>query len=97
MSHQIERCDFIDMLEESARMHRPIAVTLSGDRRFEDVVRDVVTDNGEEHVQFRAHGQVLLREILDCVWTAPAPRATTRSCEPGSPRRSVDWTRAVDL
>ena len=48
---------------------------MSGDRRFEDVVRDVVTDNGEEHVQFRAHGQVLLREILDCDWTVPRPES----------------------
>ena len=71
MSHNVERCDFIDMLEESARMRRPIAVTLRGDKRFEDTVRDVVTDAGQDFVQFELHGQIAVREILDCVWTAP--------------------------
>jgi Rho-binding antiterminator len=73
MSHQVERCDFIDMLEESARMHRPIAVTLTGDQRFADSVRDVVTEDGEDYALFRDHGRVAVREIIDCVW--PEPRA----------------------
>ena len=71
MSHNVERCDFIDMLEESARMRRPVAVTLRGDKRFEDTVRDVVTEAGQDFVQFDLHGQLPVREILDCTWTAP--------------------------
>jgi hypothetical protein len=71
MSHKVERCDFIDMLEESAKMHRPIAVTLRGDIHFAETVRDVVTEAGEDYALFRAHGRVAVREILDCVWTAP--------------------------
>jgi hypothetical protein len=71
MSHNVERCDFIDMLEESARMRRPIAVTLRGDKRFEDTVRDVVTEGGQDYVQFDLHGQIAVREILHCIWTAP--------------------------
>ena len=71
MSHLVERCDFIDMLEESAKMHRPIAVTLRGDTHFSDDVRDVVTEEGGDYVVFRAHGRVPVSEILDCVWTGP--------------------------
>lgn len=71
MAHNVERCDFIDMLEESARLHRPIAVTLKGDLRFAEAVRDVVTEEGEDYAVFRDHGRVRLSEILDCVWTAP--------------------------
>jgi Rho-binding antiterminator len=71
MSHLVERCDFIDMLEESAKMHRPVAVTLRGDTHFSDDVRDVVTENGQDFVLFRDHGRVPVTEILDCVWTAP--------------------------
>jgi hypothetical protein len=73
MSHQVDRCDFIDMLEESAKLHRTLAVTLSGDRRFSDSVRDVVTEEGEDYALFRDHGRVPVREILDCAWTAPRP------------------------
>ncbi len=71
MSHNVERCDFIDMLEESAKMHRPVAVTLRGDTRFADDVRDVVTEEGEDFALFRDHGRVAVSDILDCVWTAP--------------------------
>jgi Rho-binding antiterminator len=71
MGHLVERCDFIDMLEEAAKMHRPIAVTLRGDTHFSDDVRDVVTENGQDFVLFRDHGRVPVTEILDCVWTAP--------------------------
>jgi Rho-binding antiterminator len=71
MSHLVERCDFIDMLEESAKMHRTLAVTLRGDTRFSDDVRDVVTEAGEDYALFRDHGRVAVSEILDCVWTAP--------------------------
>jgi hypothetical protein len=73
MSHNVERCDFIDMLEESAKMHRPIAVTLRGDQRFSDAVRDVVTEEHEDYAIFRDHGRVAVREILDAVWTEPRP------------------------
>jgi hypothetical protein len=71
MSHNVERCDFIDMLEESAKLHRPLVVTLRGDRHFSDDVRDVVTEDGEDWVEFRDHGRVAVSQILDCVWTSP--------------------------
>ncbi len=75
MSHNIERCDFIDMLEESAKMHRTIAVRLRGDAHFSDDVRDVVTEQGEDFAIFRDHGRVPVSDILDCAW--PAPREST--------------------
>jgi Rho-binding antiterminator len=71
MSHQVERCDFIDMLEESAKMHRTLAVTLRGDTHFADSVRDIVTESGEDFAIFRDHGRVPVSQILDCVWTSP--------------------------
>ena len=71
MSHNVERCDFIDMLEESAKMHRTLVVTLRGAAHFADQVRDVVTEQGEDFAVFREHGRVAVGEILDCVWSAP--------------------------
>ena len=73
MSHLIERCDYIDMLEESAKMRRPILVTLRGDARFTDLVRDVLTEEGEDYALFRDHGRVAVSDILDCGWAAPRP------------------------
>ncbi len=71
MSHNIDRCDFIDMLEESAKTHRTLVVTLRGAARFTDHVRDVVTEQGEDFALFREHGRVPVSDILDCVWSAP--------------------------
>ncbi len=71
MSHDVDRCDFIDMLEESAKTHRTLVVTLRGAAHFADQVRDVVTEQGEDFALFREHGRVAVREILDCVWNAP--------------------------
>jgi Rho-binding antiterminator len=71
MSHLVGTCDFIDMFEESAKMHRPVRVTVSGGRHFEDTVRDVVTEDGRDFVFFRQHGQVPAHDVLACVWTGP--------------------------
>ena len=78
MSHQVERCDFIDMLEESAKTHRQVAVTLRGETHFSDDVRDVVTEEGEDYALFRDHGRVAVTDILDCVWTAPREESYDR-------------------
>jgi Rho-binding antiterminator len=79
MSHLVERCDFIDMLEESAKMHRPIAVTLRGDAHFAEAVHDVVTEDGEDYALFRDHGRIAVSEILDCTWTAPREETYDRT------------------
>ena len=73
MSHLVETCDFIDMFEESAKLHRPLVVTLSGGQHFEDTARDVVTEDGADYVLFRQHGRVRARDVLSCVWPAPRP------------------------
>jgi hypothetical protein len=54
-------------------LHRPIAVTLRGDTRFSDTVRDVVTEEGEDYAIFRDHGRVAASEILSCLWKDPRP------------------------
>jgi len=73
MGHQIESCDFVDMLEESAKLHRQIAVTLKGNTRFSDAVKDVVTEDGADYAIFKDHGRVPLTDILDCAWKEPLP------------------------
>jgi hypothetical protein len=73
MSHQVERCDFIDMLEESAKLHRPVSVSVRGDTHFADSVRDVVTEDGDDYAFFRDHGRIPVSQILDCAWTGPRP------------------------
>ena len=75
MSHQFERCDFIDMLEESAKIHRPLTVTLKGHTHFSEAVRDVVTEDGADYVIFRDHGRVAVTDILECAWNAPRPES----------------------
>jgi hypothetical protein len=67
MSHQIDRCDFIDMLEESAVTGLPVSVRLKNGDHFVDRVRDVVTHEGTDSALFREHGQVPVDEIRDCV------------------------------
>ena len=68
------RCSFIDVLEEAALLHRPVAVALRGGERFIDVVTDVVTENHEDYAVFRSHDRVAVTEIA----------AATR-CDPHRP------------
>jgi transcriptional antiterminator Rof (Rho-off) len=53
MSHVIERCDVLDVLEESARLHRSVQVQLKDGRHFVDRARDVVTADDGEWAVFR--------------------------------------------
>jgi transcriptional antiterminator Rof (Rho-off) len=76
----MDRCDVLDVLEESVTLRRSVTVELKGGRHFVDQARDVVTPGkGEaepgEWVQFRDHGQVAVADIAFC---APAePREPT--------------------
>ncbi|HUS29264.1 MAG TPA: hypothetical protein VMZ53_12170 [Kofleriaceae bacterium] len=45
----------IDMLEESAMMRRPVVVSLSDGRVFEDRVKEIVKWEGEDHAVFKDH------------------------------------------
>ena len=77
MSHIVERCDIIDVLEESVRMHRAVDVTLKDGRHFVDEARDVVTEDEGEWAVFRAHDRVLVDDISSCGPAAP-PEASYR-------------------
>lgn len=55
MGHRLDIGDVIDMLEESAMMRRPIVVSLSDGRVFEDRVREIVKWEGQDHVVFKDH------------------------------------------
>ena len=55
MGHRYDIGDVIDMLEESAMMRRPVVVSLSDGRVFEDRVQEIVKWNDEDHVVFKDH------------------------------------------
>ena len=78
MSHIIERCDVLDVLEESSRLHRPVSVQLKGGQRFVDQARDVVTEAEAEWVVFRDHDRVLIDDIASCGPAEPPPEASYR-------------------
>ncbi|HVT08620.1 MAG TPA: hypothetical protein VHO67_14280 [Polyangia bacterium] len=65
----MDRCDVIDVLEESVTLRRPVTVELKGGGHFIDQPRDVVTADKQEWVQFRDHDQVAVADIAFC---APA-------------------------
>lgn len=71
MSHTVERCDIIDILEESVRMRRSVSVTLRDGRHFVDEARDVVTEEQGEWAVFRAHDRVLVDDISSCAPAQP--------------------------
>jgi Rho-binding antiterminator len=62
----MDRCDFIDILEESAVTGRPVSVELKDGRHFVDQVRDVITDAGEDWADFRDHQRVPVSSIGRC-------------------------------
>lgn len=63
MGHIVSHCDVLDILEESATSKRPVAVELEGGRSFTDQVTDVVTESGEDYVDFRDHGRLFVKDI----------------------------------
>lgn len=71
MAHIEDRCDVIDLLEESVVTGRPVQVELRGGRRFVDHVRDVITENGEDWACFRAHERVPVSDIVFCARAEP--------------------------
>jgi hypothetical protein len=71
MGQFFDRCDIIDMLEESVTTGRAVAVEVRGGERFSDRVRDVVTAQGQDFVEFREHGRFVVNDILDCARAEP--------------------------
>ena len=75
MSHLLDRCDVIDVLEESAKLHREVQVQLKDGHHFVDEARDVVTQSDGEWVVFRDHDRMLVDDIA---FASPAqPREAT--------------------
>ncbi|MBX5482728.1 MAG: hypothetical protein IRZ16_12945 [Myxococcaceae bacterium] len=56
-------CDFLDVLEEAALYGTEVSVRLRTGERFVDVVLDVVTEGGENHVVFRGAGRRRVAEV----------------------------------
>ncbi|MFL5303743.1 MAG: hypothetical protein ACJ8F1_00955 [Polyangia bacterium] len=80
MGHLMDRCDVVDVLEESVTLRRPVTVELKGGGHFVDQPRDVVTADHKEWVQFQDHDQIAVDDIAFC---APAePPASTYSGKP---------------
>jgi hypothetical protein len=71
MGHIIDRCDFIDVLEESVTTGRAVSVNVVGGAHFVDHVRDVITENGVDYAIFKDHATVALRDILNCTRAEP--------------------------
>jgi transcriptional antiterminator Rof (Rho-off) len=63
MSHLMEPCDFLDVLEEAAVLKSAVSVELRHGKHFEDHVRDVVTEEGQNFAIFANHGRVSVRDI----------------------------------
>ncbi len=72
----MDRCDVIDVLEESVTLKRPVTVELKGGGHFVDRARDVVTADDGEWVQFHDHDRMLVDDIAFCAPAEP-PAAST--------------------
>jgi hypothetical protein len=77
MGHIIDRCDVIDVLEESARLHRRVRVTLKHGHHFVDETREVETTPDGEWAVFRDHDRILIDDIASAGPAEP-PEATYR-------------------
>lgn len=75
MSHLLEGCDVVDILEEAVTLKRAVTVELAGGKRFVDRVRDVVTEDGKDWAVFDAHERTAVDEIRFAA-PASAPEST---------------------
>jgi transcriptional antiterminator Rof (Rho-off) len=71
MGHLMNRCDVVDVLEESVTLRRPVSVQLKGGGHFVDTARDVITAEHREWVQFRDHAQIPVDDIAFCAPAEP--------------------------
>ncbi|MFN0064133.1 MAG: hypothetical protein ACKVPX_16620 [Myxococcaceae bacterium] len=55
---QLGACDFLDVLEEAVLLRTVRRITLVSGETFEDIVTDVVTENGQNDVVFAKHARV---------------------------------------
>lgn len=71
MGHLMEACDFLDVLEEAAVLKSAVSINLRHGGHFEDRVRDVVTEEGQDFAVFAAHGRVRLHDIASATRARP--------------------------
>jgi len=71
MSHQLDRSDIIDLLEEAVTLRRSVSVVLRHGRHFVDRVRDVVSERDEDWAVFAVHGRVPVTDIATCARGEP--------------------------
>ena len=71
MGHIIDRCDFVDVLEEAVTTRGTVHVELVGGTRFVDHVRDVITEGGQDYAIFKDHATVNVSDILNCTRAQP--------------------------
>jgi hypothetical protein len=69
----VGRCDFLDVLEESVVVRRPVKVSLRGGDEFTDQVQSVTTEAGEDFVQFARRGKIAVTQISRAEPTPHAP------------------------
>jgi hypothetical protein len=73
MGHNIDSCDVLDILEESVVRQQPVAIHLQGGKQFTDQVKDVVTEDGADYVDFRDHGRMAVADIRSAARTDEQP------------------------
>ena len=71
MGHIIEKCDFLDVLEEAAVLGTEVVVDLRDGEHFTDAVRAVVTEDGQDFALFKNHGRLSVGSLSDARRAAP--------------------------
>ena len=70
-------CDFLDVLEETVLMHARAKVELLDGTSFEDRIRDLTIEDGQDVVIFADHDPVEVREIA-AITREPLPHGYPR-------------------
>ena len=73
----MDKCDFIDVLEEAVIRHSRVRVATRGDRLFIDRVFDVTTEGGVDFAVFAESGRIPLKDLRRVV-PADAPSTLRR-------------------
>jgi hypothetical protein len=71
VGHMLDRCDVLDVLEESVRLKRPVRVEAKGGLRFVDQVREVTLIDDQEWAVFRDHDRLPVDDISFCARAEP--------------------------
>jgi len=71
MGHIVEKCDFLDVLEEAAVLGTEVVVDLRDGGHFTDHVREVITEDGQDFALFKTHGRLGVHTMSDARRAAP--------------------------